>query len=280
MSKANHTKHFTKHRCSRIYFTGKSRFILYSIVLMILLLVLFILIPRHNILHTDFDMRMQGASLSHIFGTDHLGRDLYSLMLAGGGRTLLVVGLSTAISFTLGSLLGTLGGYFGRWLENLVSILADFFLVLPTFILAMVLSSIFGFSPFMAGILFGIGNMGDYINQSLNLTKNLKHQEFIDAERVIGLSHFKLIALHIFPNICGQLIVFMGNQASSVVVQYSGLAFIGLGTDITIPDWGSLLYQYRSFLISHPHLVLIPAGAIFCLSLFFHLVFDRKLNRR
>jgi len=121
---------------------------------------------------------------------------------------------------------------------------------------------------------FGVGNIGEYVNQSFNLAYVLKKQEFIDAERVIGLGRARIMLFHVLPNICRQLFVFLGNKAANVVIQYSGLAFIGLGTDITQPDWGTLLYQYRTYMLSHPTLVIYPAAAITLLTVFFHVMFD------
>lgn len=93
------------------------------------------------------------------------------------------------------------------------------------------------------------------------------------------LSVFIHIFAHILPNICRQLLIYLGNKASSVTLQYAGLAFIGLGTDVTSPDWGTLLYQYRSYLFTCPRLVLCPAAAICLLALWFHVLFDSRAQR-
>ena len=140
--------------------------------------------------------------------------------------------------------------------------------------MALIFSALFGFSAPMAGIIFGIGNMGQYINLSEGLTTGMKGKDFISASISIGLSEKSVLFSHIFPNIMNQLFVYLGNNASSVVLQYAGLAFIGLGTDVTNPDWGTLLYQYRVYLLSYPRLVVIPIIAICLLALFFHFAFD------
>jgi peptide/nickel transport system permease protein len=185
-----------------------------------------------------------------------------------------VVFLSAAISFIAGTALGMIAAFWGGVIRNVIQFTADFTLIIPSFIMAMVFSALFGFKPAVAGIVFGIGNMGEYVNQSYNLAYSLKKQEFIDAERIIGLGRGRILVFHVLPNICRQLFVFLGNKAANVVVQYSGLAFIGLGTDITKPDWGTLLYQYRIYMISHPTLVIYPAAAITLLTVFFHVMFD------
>ena len=96
---------------------------------------------------------------------------------------------------------------------------------------------------------------------------------------MVGLGKWRLLFFHVLPNIYRQLLVFLGNRAAGVVVQYAGLAFIGLGTDITNPDWGTLLYQYRAYLTTDPALVLYPTAAIAVLVLFFHFMFDSTGGR-
>ena len=132
----------------------------------------------------------------------------------------------------------------------------------------------------MAGVVFGIGNMGQYINLSYGLAAEVKEHDYINAETSLGARSPRIMFGHILPNIARQLVVYMGNNASSVVLQYAGLAFIGLGVDTTNPDWGTLLYDYRIYMITNPELVLIPMAAICLLALFFHYAFDDgKVNQ-
>lgn len=247
---------------------------LISLIIFGILLILFYLLPVKNILTTDMSCTFLAPSTLHPFGTDNLGRDVYSLIITGGRRTMEVVFIATSISFVFGSFLGMLEGFTGRIGSAIIEFIADFTLIIPSFILAMVVSAIFGFSPIMAGIVFGIGNMGQYINQAFDLTMGLKNLDFIEAEKIIGANNCRIIFLHVFPNIYRQLLIFMGNKITTVIIQYSGLAFIGLGTDVTSPDWGTLLYNYRVYLISHPSLVLYPTFAIMTLTLLFHYMFD------
>lgn len=237
--------------------------------------VLFILlVPHQNTKITDLTSVFEGISAEHWLGTDNLGRDLFALMVVGGQRTLLVVLIATLISFVGGSLLGMVAAYRGGIVKTVVQFLADFVTVVPSLVVALVLSALFGFSAVMAGIVFGIGNMGQYINLSDELTAEVKKRDFIGAELSLGLSGFQILFKHILPNIMRQLVVYMGNNASYVVLQYAGLAFIGLGVDTTNPDWGTLLYDYRIYLLSDPVLVLIPMIAVCLLALFFHFAFD------
>ncbi|MDO4296494.1 MAG: ABC transporter permease [bacterium] len=241
---------------------------------MLLYILFFAFAPHPKYIETDVLNTFSLPSSQHLLGTDHLGRDVYALLAAGAFRTLEVVFLATALSFLGGSFLGMLLGYFGGVWGSVIQFFADFVSVLPSFLAAMALSALFGFSPLMAGVVFGVGNMGEYINQAAVLTEGMKKQEFIDAQKVLGLGNFQIMLSHILPNIARQLFVFMGNKAAGMVSLYAGLAFIGLGTDITKPDWGTLLYQYRGYLTSYPLLVFWPTLCIVCLTLCFHLLFD------
>lgn len=230
--------------------------------------------PHQNIKIVDITNTFAGPSPEHWFGTDNMGRDLYSLMITGGLRTLVVVALATVISFALGTLLGMVSAYEGGAVQSVIQFISDFTTIVPSFIVALILSALFGFSPVMAGIMFGIGNMGQYVNMANGLTLGMKERDFISAEISLGLKKPRILFLHIFPNIVKQMFVYLGNNASSVTLQYAGLAFIGLGTDVTNPDWGTLLYTYRQYMLAYPRLVIIPIIAVCLLALFFHFAFD------
>lgn len=243
-------------------------------VALILFLLFLLCSPHQNYLKTDVINTFAPPSTEHWFGTDNLGRDVYTLLIVGGVRTLEVVLMAAGISFVLGTVLGMFAGFYGGILENIIQFFSDITLIFPSFVIAMIFSALFGFHVVLAGLVFGFGQMGGYVNQACILTKGLKNQEFINAEKVIGLSRNRILFFHIFPNICRQLFVYMGNKAATVVNLYAGLAFIGLGTDITNPDWGTLLYQYRSYMTTYPLLVLWPILFIAILTVCLHYTFD------
>lgn len=236
--------------------------------------ILFLLIPTEDIDKVDLNHTFQGISQDHLLGTDHLGRDLYSLFAEGCLRTLTVVGISTLISLAIGTLLGMVAGYYQKWAISIVQFISDFTLIIPSFISALIISSLFGLNPITAGIVFGLSHMGEYINQSSALTKRVKSMAFVEGEVALGIPNIKIILKHILPNIIRPLLTFMANKASTVTLLYSSLTFIGLGADVSNPDWGTMLYQYRVYILHAPMLSLIPSIGILLLSLFFHIVFD------
>jgi peptide/nickel transport system permease protein len=222
----------------------------------------------------NLDHAFGGMSYAHPLGTDNLGRDTASLLLGGASRTLGAVGVATAISFACGIPLGMLAGYHGGLAEGIIVTFADFTLVLPSFICALVFSSLFGMNPYAVGVVFGFGGMGEYINQASSLTKRIKGLDFIEAETVLGIPDLKILLHHVLPNIVRPLFVFMGNRAANVSLQYAALTYIGLGCDINNPDWGTMLYQYRVYALDKPLLVLSPMVAVCLLALLLQTTFD------
>lgn len=235
--------------------------------------------PRQSVVATDVMNTFQGSSPEHWLGTDNLGRDVYSLIVEGGLRTLTVVFLASGISFIAGTILGMTAALAGGWVKSGIQFLADFTLIVPSFISALVFSGLFGFGPVMAGIVFGVGNMGEYVNLAQGLTEGLIGREYIANQVVLGLPRWRILCFHLLPGIYRELFAFLGSKASNVTLQYAGLAFIGLGTDITCPDWGTLLYQYRVYLIKYPRLVIYPILCICCLSIFFYVMFDKSRSK-
>ncbi len=225
---------------------------------------------------TDLTDTFAAMSSKHYFGTDHLGRDIYSLMIDGAVRTLLTILIACVISLSIGVLMGTLGGYYGKSVELVIQFVTDLMMIVPTFILALIFSAIFGLNPISAGIALGISGIGDYANQAMILTKEVKTRGFILSEKAMGINSMKVITKHIIPNIMPPIYTALGNKASSIALQYAALSFIGLGADITKPDWGALLYQYRIYIIERPLLLLWPTLGIFIIAFSSYILMDAK----
>ena len=217
-------------------------------------------------------------SKEHWFGTDDLGRDVFSLIIIGGFRTLEVVVIATSLSFFVGSFLGMIAGYFEGNIGTIIKSTVDLMMVVPTLIVALIITSIFGITPVTAGISLGIFGIGNYMNQSEALTKAEKNKDYILASKLLGVPWYVVLFRRIFVNILARLLVNLGNTASGVILQYSALTFIGLGSDYTKPDWGAMLYQYRIYLVRKPSLIIIPTLCILWVSLSFNLIFDKREN--
>ncbi|MDO4690300.1 MAG: ABC transporter permease [Fusobacterium sp.] len=256
----------------------KKIFNLSKIIILLNLFLILILFFLSKKLNTDInlDKIFMPISSENLLGTDDLGRDILSLLIVGAIKTLKVVLISVSISFFIGSFLGMTSGYFENNLSIFIKSLVDLMMIVPSLISAIIISSIFGINPITAGMTLGIFGIGSYMNQAEALTKREKNKEYIEASIILGVPQPIILYKNIFFNILPQLLINLGNTASSVILQYSALSFIGLGADYTKPDWGTMLYQYRIYLIKKPFLIIFPSLAIFWVSLSFNLLFDKE----
>lgn len=243
----------------------------------ILVGILFIFSSKLNT-DVNLDSIFLGFSKQNFFGTDNLGRDVFSLIIVGGVRTLEVVFIATSLSFFIGCFLGMIAGYFEGNIGIIIKAVVDLMMVIPTLIVALIITSIFGITPITAGFSLGIFGVGNYMNQSEALTKIEKNRDYILASKILGAPWYILLFKRIFINILPRLLINLGNTASGIILQYSALTFIGLGSDYTKPDWGAMLYQYRIYLVRKPSLIIIPTLCILWISLSFNLIFDKREN--
>ncbi len=244
----------------------------------IVLLILFLLtiIPFDQSVQTDVSKMFLDASSEHLLGTDYLGRDIFTLLKYGFLRTASVVFVGTLVGLIGGVVLGLIGGYMGGIVLRFVKSFSDLTLIVPSFIVALIISSLFGANPISIGMAIGFFDIGTYANQVASLTKNLKNRDFIVMSELLNVPKHKIIFSHILPNISEPVSALFANRASSLIIKYASLTFIGLGTDITKPDWGTLLYEYRIYMINKPMLLFWPSFGILIFALFFHFVFDSK----
>lgn len=210
----------------------------------------------------DILARHSGMTANHPLGTDHLGRDLLSRIMAGGWRTGCVIAAVGAIGFTAGTLLGTAAAVLGGWREAAILRFCEFFIMMPTLIVALTAAAVFGLSPISAGLALGLAGIGPHALLAHSLSRRVLGQPFILAATSLGVSPWRMIIRHLLPNTLPLMLAYVGNQAGLAVVAYASLAFIGLGADPSKPDWGSMLFEYRVFIFDQPMLMIWPGIAI------------------
>jgi len=252
----------------------KKRYLLY--ILPVIFILIMIVTGYRDSVKTNLSETFAPISLKHYFGTDHLGRDIFSLIVDGAVRTLATVVIASLISVSFGLILGMLGGYFGKSLEIVIVFFTDMLMIVPSFIMALIISAIFGLNPVTAGITLGITGIGTYTNQTMILTRQIKNRGFILSEKALGIPSSMIMTRHILPNIITPILAALGSTVSSIALQYASLSFIGLSADITKPDWGALLYQYRVYIIDKPLMLFFPCMAIFSLAYASFVIFDDR----
>jgi ABC-type dipeptide/oligopeptide/nickel transport system permease subunit len=203
----------------------------------------------------DFLALSQGPNPHHWFGTDNIGRDLYSRVLYGLRPPLVISFIGTAITVILGTIIGVVAGYFGGTVDNILARVTDVMFAFPGFILALILASLYGsMFSFMGGagqalilvIVFAIVGWPGLMRFVRSLSLSMREQQFVEAARTVGSSHWKIIYRHLLPNMWGLILV----QASFAVVGFiyteAILSLFGLGVKEPNPDLGKLLIDGTS----------------------------------
>ena len=246
-----------------------------AVILIIILLAVFApVIAPYKESQQDLMARLSAPSAQHWFGTDELGRDVFSRILYGSRVSLIVGILPTCISLTVGIVVGLLAGYFGGWVDYVLMRLADIMLSIPSLLLAMVIMYTLGSSIiniFIALALVGWASVARVVRSH---TLSLKETEYVEAARSIGVSNFKIMFRHILPNCVPSLIVLFTLNVPSAILSESTLSFLGIGVQPPAASWGLMVNQSKQFLFSQPWLALAPSLAIMVVVLAFNFLGD------
>lgn len=214
-------------------------------------------------------------SLKHPMGTDRLGRDVLSRMIAGTYYSLIISIVSVIISMFIGTILGALSGYIGGGLDTILSLLMDALWVFPTFVLALVISLVMGSGLINTSIAVSIVAIPVFYRVIRSHTITIKQREFIEAETLINASSIYIIRKHMFPFYTSSLLVLITLRLARAILNVSGLGFLGLGINPPIPEWGTELALGRYELTSgHWWLTLFPGLMILFSILGFNLLGD------
>jgi oligopeptide transport system permease protein len=207
--------------------------------------------------------RLQLPSAAHWLGTDSLGRDLLTRVLFGA-RLSLSIGFATGLfSLTLGTLTGSIAGYFGGWADRILTGFVDFFSLFPSLLLAILFSLIFGRG--LLGIFLSIGIVAWVQHARLVRAQVLQasQQPYVESARSMGASSGRILLKHILPNLWGPILVSVSSQIPSNIMSESFLSFLGLGLQPPHASWGTLASEGTRALRSHPHLLASPSIALF-----------------
>ncbi len=185
--------------------------------------------------------RLQGPSANHLLGTDQLGRDLFSRVLYGGQVALKVALISIAAALSIGVLLGMIAGFGPRWLDNIIMIFFDTIRSFPTVMFALATVALVGPSLETVIAVIIVTTIPNYGRVVRTQTLTIKSNEFIMAERVMGVSTLRILAIHVLPNVIGPLIILASMDIPTVIALEAGLSFLGMGVKPPTPSWGSIL---------------------------------------
>ena len=222
----------------------------------------------------ELALRLERPSFEHPFGLDELGRDILSRVLAGA-RISLFVGLTVVgISSIVGVLLGSIAGYFGGWLDDVISRTIDVLLAFPGILLAIALVAVLG--PSLANVVMALSAIGwvGYARLVRGQVLKARELEFVQAARALGAGTPRILLRHVIPTAMPAVMVQATLGMAGSILAEASLSFLGLGVQPPTPSWGTMLNGGRLHLLDAPHLTIFPGAAIAVLVLGFNFLGD------
>ncbi|MFP1725323.1 ABC transporter permease [Lonsdalea quercina] len=244
------------------------------IVFFALLAVLAPLLPLAEPLATSWSAIRKAPSAAHWLGTDDIGRDVLSRMVWGAQASLMAGVISVAIAVLTGVPFGLISGYFGGWVDQVISRVTEAFLAMPFLIMAIALAAFLGPSLTNAMIAIGLSAMPIFIRLTRSQVLAVKTEDYIEGARSIGLGHGDILLRYILPNILPPIIVQATLTVATAIIAEASLSFLGLGQQAPAPSWGSMLNVAKNFLTQAPWMALWPGAAIFLVVIGFNLLGD------
>jgi len=218
--------------------------------------------------------RLLAPSAEHWFGTDELGRDIYERIVWGSRITLYIVGLVGIMVVPIGVLIGTVAGYVGGWVDNVLMRFTDIFLAFPRLILALAFVSALGPGIENAVLAIALTTWSPYARLARAETITIRNSEYIMAARLQGASALRILYGHIMPLCISSVIVRLTLDMAGIILTAAGLGFLGLGAQPPLPEWGAMISTGRQYILDQWWVAAVPGLAIFVVSLGFNLLGD------
>lgn len=223
------------------------------------------LLVTHNPFEPDMANRLQPPSWQHFFGTDALGRDMFSRILYGGRASILLSLASAILSLGVGLLIGLFCGFYGGKLDMLCTVASNIFQGIPGSCFMIAIAGIFGPSIKSLVLALVITSWAGFSRIVRAEVMQLKEDPFIEGLRCLGCSDSRLLLHHIIPNIVNKLLILFTIRVGRWILSIAGLSFLGLGVQPPTPDWSVMVSDAVLYYRSSPHLILIPGACIFFL---------------
>ena len=219
-------------------------------------------ISPYDPLAIDMSQKFQSPSRQHLFGTDELGRDMFSRVVMGTRISFQVAGEVLMIAGMIGIFLGILAGYHGGIVDEIIMRAADIFLAFPSFLLAMAIVAALGASIQNAILAIAIAWWPRYARLLRGQVLAVKNMPFVDAARSIGAGDLRVMLWHVLPNCLAPLVVQFTTDAGAAILSTSALSFVQLGARPPMPEWGLMISQGRNFIVNYWWIPTFPGLAI------------------
>ncbi|EIO0086697.1 ABC transporter permease subunit [Staphylococcus pseudintermedius] len=210
----------------------------------------------------NIDDKFAGMSFAHWLGTDHLGRDILTRLIFAIRPSFLLILFALACSVLIGTLLGFISGYFGRWVDALVMRICDVMLSFPTYVMTLALIGVLGIGLKSIIVALIITRWAWFCRIIRTSVMQYRNSDDVKFARTIGLSHARIIMTHILPRTLADIAIISTSSMVSMILQISGFSFLGLGVKAPIAEWGMMMNEARKVMFSHPELMFAPGIAI------------------
>jgi ABC-type dipeptide/oligopeptide/nickel transport system permease subunit len=208
-----------------------------------------------------------GGSHEYLLGTDYIGRDILSRVIFGSRVSLLVAIGGVLIASTMGIVFGLTAGYMGGWIDSVIMRLVDVVLAVPYVLLVVFVVSLVGASLTNVILIFGITDFALFTRTVRGEVLALRESQFIEAAVAVGARSFRIIRLHLFPNILGSVLTIATFEMASMILWEAGLGFLGLSVPPIIPSWGNMMADGRNYIRSDWWLITFPGLAVMIFAL-------------
>lgn len=219
-------------------------------------------IAPYDPLQENPGLPLAAPSATHPFGTDYIGRDLLSRVVAGTAATIAGSFIAVVIGLVAGTALGLFAAYFGRATDSIISRIVDVLLSIPTLLLSITIIVALGFGTVNAAIAVGISSIAVFARLARSEVLATRHLPFVEASEHLGAGHLTLLFRHVLPNSYSAVLSLAALQFGTAILAIASLSFLGYGAQPPEPEWGLLISEGRNYLNSAPHLVIFPSLAI------------------
>ncbi|NUH37420.1 ABC transporter permease [Streptomyces samsunensis] len=206
--------------------------------------------------------RLRGPSLHHLFGTDQLGRDLFSRVVHGAALSLKATSLAVAVGLVAGSALGLAAGYVGGLLDDALMRIADVLLAIPSLLLSLALVTALGFGTVKVAVAVGVTSVAGFARIMRAEVLRVREATYVEAAQSSGSRPLAVLLRHVLPNASGPVLVYAAVEFGTVVLAVSALSFLGYGAEPPAPEWGSLVSGGRDYLATAWWLTTLPGLTI------------------
>lgn len=242
----------------------KSLLILYVLLALIILSALFApLIAPYSPYDADLTNKFAPISQSHILGTDHLGRDVFSRIIYGTRMSLISILATISIVLILSLIVGSIAGFRGGLFDSILMRICDVFLTFPTFILALFFIGVLGVGLINVIIAIALTHWAWYARIVRSIVLETKQKNYVTAAKCAGSSRFNIVIKHIMPQVLSQVIILATLDLGHMMLHVAGLSFLGLGVQAPFAEWGVMINDAAPYIREHPELMIYPGLCIF-----------------